>query len=265
VERIKLLYHQSSAPEQRLVHVQQLSACAESIGAKETMAELIPLLHSLSEDVEVGVRETLAEQIPRLSKVLLAEPELSYMWESDEDGIEPLAVTAYGIVIEHLVPLLMSVLSGSGEVALSCADHHLVDAASHALVQMASLIDAADVRAALVEPLLQLAHSDAEEQRVVATQLVGLYAPVLSHELSTHHLLPELVTLANDPTFRVRKAAALQVGKLSTAVGEAPTLYTLLPVFETLARDEIWGVRKATLESIANVAAMLPVDVRVNR
>ena len=157
------------------------------------------------------------------------------MWESDEDGIEPLAVTAYGIVIEHLVPLLMSVLSGSGEVALSCADHHLVDAASHALVQMASLIDAADVRAALVEPLLQLAHSDAEEQRVVATQLVGLYAPVLSHELSTHHLLLTRDDAPHHPLHRYHLCLSrLRRGFSSTTVRQLDRLHDLFRVLKRL-------------------------------
>ena len=78
-------------------------------------------------------------------------------------------------------------------------------------------------------------------------------------------VLPEIISLADDPVFRVRKAAALKLGSLCSAVGEQLSVQRLLPVYEVLARDEIWGVRKASVESMAEVAAVMPVEVRTSQ
>lgn len=263
VERLKL-YHQSNAPVQRLVHVQEMGVCAEAIGAQQTMAELIPLLQPVSEDPELSVRQALAEQITRLSKVLLADSDLSFTYEAEE-GSKPLTTTAYRVVIEQCVPLLTGMLSSSSgqDNSAGSGTQTLTDAASEALVEMAGLLKSEDIGKTILTSVLRLAHhNDAEESRVIATQLIGSLAPVVTHDLCCEFLLPEIVSLADDPAFRVRKAAALQIGQVCRVAGEELTLAQLLSVFETLARDEIWGVRKASVESLADVAAVVPVDVR---
>ena len=161
--------------------------------------------------------------------------------------------------------------------------------------------------------VLCLAHdNEVEENRVVATQLLGALAATVGRDLCCQFVLPEIVSLADDPVFRVRKAAAMKIGSLCSVVGEAlsvqvvmplpvshfsshlsshlssplashlsshrisppispptspPTSASvsaqrLLPVFEVLSRDEIWGVRKASVESLAEVAAVMPAEVR---
>lgn len=65
--------------------------------------------------------------------------------------------------------------------------------------------------------------------------------------------------------FRVRKAAALKMGCLCKAVGEELAVARLLPVFDVLARDEIWGVRKACVESLSDLASVMPLDVCTGR
>ena len=46
----------------------------------------------------------------------------------------------------------------------------------------------------------------------MATQLLGALASTVGTELCCQFVLPEIISLADDPVFRVRKAAALKVG-----------------------------------------------------
>ena len=258
-----------SAPQahcvQRLVHVKELSSCAEQAGVAEAVGRLVPLLRVIVCDPDLSVRQALAEQMIPFATLLLTEPDTRAPGElsGDERG----GLTAYECVLQELVPLLTSILgSGPQELSGAAATNNLPlsEAASDALLGLAGLIKPADVGETVLRAVLCLAHdNEIEENRVVATQLLGSLAPVLGPELCRQYVLPDLVCLADDPAFRVRKAAAMRVGAVSTVVGPELTVAKLLPVFEVLARDEIWGVRKASVESLAQVAAVMPLDVRV--
>ena len=258
VERVKC-YCNSSISVQRLVHVRELSSCAEQIGAEQTLKELLPLLSTISSDLEISVRQALAEQMVAFCKVLLASPDVTHVLA---EGTEP--QTAYGIVVVQCVPVLSKLLSGGSQNDLSSpGGAQLCDAAAEALVELAGLLEPHDVGHTVLTEVLCLAHdNEVEENRVVATQLLGALASTVGKELCCQFVLPEIISLADDPVFRVRKAAALKIGSLCHVVGEALSVQRLLPVFEVLARDEIWGVRKASVESLAEVATVMPVEVR---
>ena len=264
IERIER-FCASGALVQRLVHVKELSSCAEQVGVAEAVGRLVPLLRVIVCDPDLSVRQALAEQMIPFATLLLTEPDTRAPGElsGDERG----GLTAYECVLQELVPLLTSILgSGPQELSGAAATNNLPlsEAASDALLGLAGLIKPADVGETVLRAVLCLAHdNEIEENRVVATQLLGSLAPVLGPELCRQYVLPDLVCLADDPAFRVRKAAAMRVGAVSTVVGPELTVAKLLPVFEVLARDEIWGVRKASVESLAQVAAVMPLDVRV--
>ncbi len=257
----------SGVSVQRLVHVREIAACAEEAGAAEALARIVPLLKVVSTDPDMAVRQALAEQMVPLARVLLAEPSAVPTAAGGADtahGSEA-ASTAKECVLTELVPLLTSLLSGGPQEA-GGNPPGLAEAASEALLELAAIIDAGDVGDTVLREVLCLAHdNEAEEHRVVATQLLGSLAPVLGYDLCCQYVLPELVCLADDPAFRVRKAAALRVGAVSTVVGPELTVGRLLPVFEVLARDEIWGVRKASVESLAEVSAVMPLEVRTGQ
>lgn len=260
VERVKF-YCQSAVSVQRLVYVQELGACAEEIGAAAILSELVPLLNIVSCDPELGIRQALAEQLVPLARVLLAEPDLA---GALEDGR---AVTAYQVVIERCVPILSRLLNSRNPPEMGLGGSaQLLDAAAEAFIALAGLLRPDDVGPAILTPVLCLAHDDeAEVNRVVATQLLGSLAPVVSSELCCQFILPEIISLADDPIFRVRKAAALKIGALCAVVGPELTAQRLLPVYETLCRDDIWGVRKACVESLSEVTAAAPPDAQTGR
>ena len=252
---------------QRMVLVRELACCAEEVGVGESVGRLVPLVKVIANDPEIAVRTALAEQIPQMAAVMLTEPETrgSYLAAPPPDALG--GPTAYESVLTELVPLLIGLLGGgppelSGGIGSNIP---LAEAASEALLAVAALVKQEDVGESVLRAVLCLAHdNELEENRVVATQLLGSLAPVLGDELCRQYVLPEFVCLADDPAFRVRKAAALRIGAVSSVVGPELTVQKLLPVFEVLARDEIWGVRKASVESISQVAQVLPLDVRTS-
>ena len=210
VERVKV-YCNSSISVQRLVHVRELSSCAEQIGAQETLVQLLPLLAIISSDVETPVRIAFAEQMVAFCKVLLAAPDVSHLLEG---GDESSRQSAYEIVVSQCVPVLSKLLSGGSANDLSSpGGAQLCDAAAEALVELAGLLKPHDVGHTVLTTVLCLAHdNEAEENRVVATQLLGALASTVGTELCCQFVLPEIISLADDPVFRVRKAAALKVG-----------------------------------------------------
>ena len=255
----------SGVSVQRLVHVREIAACAEEVGAGEAVARIVPLLKVVVTDPDMSVRQALAEQLVPLAKVLLSEPEARATSPGGSDEPDPSSPTAKESVLSELVPLLTSLLSGGPQDA-GGNPPGMAEAASEALLELAKLIDASDVGDTVLRAVLCLAHdNEVEENRVVATQLLGSLAPILGFDLCCQYVLPELICLADDPAFRVRKAAALRVGAVSTVVGPELTVGRLLPVFEVLARDEIWGVRKASVESLAEVSAVMPLEVRTGQ
>ena len=263
LERIER-FSANGALVQRLVHVNELSACAEQVGVAETVGRIVPLLKVIVNDPDGQVRQGVAEQMVGIATLLLTEPETRA--PAGPDGADD-GPTAYECVLNELVPLLTTLLGGGAQeyTGGGANSQPLSEAASDALLELAALINPADLGTTILRAVLCLAHdNEVEENRVVATQLLGALAPVLGAELCQQYVLPEIVCLADDPAFRVRKAAALRIGAVSTVVGPELTVAKLLPVFEVLARDEIWGVRKASVESLAQVASVMPLSVRTS-
>jgi len=260
LERVKL-YCQSAVSVQRLVHVQELGVCAEEIGTAATLSDLVPLLNIVSCDAELSVRQALAEQLVPLARVLLAAPETT---GELEDGR---TVTTYQVVVERCVPILSELLNSRRPIDLGVGGSaQVLDAAAEALIALAGMLRPDDVGQTILTAVLCLAHdNETEVNRVVATQLLGALAPVVSGELCCQFILPEIISLADDPVFRVRKAAALKIGGLCTVVGAELSMTRLLPVYETLCRDDIWGVRKACVESLAGVTNAVPAAARTER
>ena len=63
LERVKA-YCESSVSVQRLVHVRELAACAEEIGAVEAVKDLVPLLRIVATDPEQAIRQVMAPLVP---------------------------------------------------------------------------------------------------------------------------------------------------------------------------------------------------------
>ena len=112
--------------------------------------------------------------------------------------------------------------------------------------------------------LKQLAHEDdKEDKRMTAAELLNSLAESLGSDLCKQFVIPEIVSLAEDPVFRVRKATALNFHNICRMGGEHELFERLMPAFVRLSKDDMYRVRRACAESLADIAKYVSDDIRV--
>lgn len=136
--------------------------------------------------------------------------------------------------------------------------------ASLTLVEVAQLISIDDIGQSVLTIILRLAHEDdKEEMRMTASQLLNLLAESLGQDLCKQFVIPEVVSLAEDPVFRVRKSTALNFHNICKVGGEHELLERLMPAFVRLSKDDMYRVRRACAESLADIAKNVSEDIRL--
>ena len=238
-----------------------LAGTARAVGFEATREHLLPLLaceepgdgggdgESLSvgsnllvADGEFVVRQHLALQLPGLAALCC------------EEGGE----AGYDAMVRCLVP----VAARLGEDP----QPEVRAAAGEALVSIADRVADGDLVECVLMVLLRLAHeADLEDLRTSAASLANKLSSRLGEELCQQWVIPEIISLSEDPVFRVRKAAALNLDEVFRAVGPECAVTRLMPAYLKLCADEIWGVRKACAESLVSVAESVPKSVRATQ
>jgi serine/threonine-protein phosphatase 4 regulatory subunit 1 len=110
----------------------------------------------------------------------------------------------------------------------------------------------------------QLAHEDdKEDRRMTAAELLNSLAESLGIDLCKQFVIPEVVSLAEDPVFRVRKSIALNFHNICKVGGEFELFERLMPAFVRLSKDDMYRVRRACADSIAEIAKYVSDDIRV--
>ncbi|GMI05295.1 hypothetical protein TrVE_jg1152 [Triparma verrucosa] len=269
-----LLYSTSQIALQRLVHVKQLSDI--TLGVEyEDLNEVLEVVKKLETDEEYVVRQHLAEQVVKVGLFALVKAALAAeTFTPPEPPPVPLtpayieALLASGIkmdlhtlqpyrplILETCVPLLGRMLSDSSpEVRAS---------ASESLTMLPPHIAPPDLGQHILTLILSLSHSDDnEELRMTGCGLLGKMAKGVGRDLCRQFVVPEVVSLAEDPVFRVRKSAALNLASICEVAGEEDTKGRLLPAYIRLTKDDMYRVRKACAESIVQVSNVLPAETR---
>ena len=109
----------------------------------------------------------------------------------------------------------------------------------------------------------QLAHEDDnEDMRMTASELLNLLAELLGHDLCKQFVIPEVVSLAEDPVFRVRKSTALNFQNVCKVGGEYELFERLMPAFVRLSKDDMYRVRRACAESLCEISKHVSDDIR---
>mmetsp|Transcript_7090 Transcript_7090/g.7346 ORF Transcript_7090/g.7346 Transcript_7090/m.7346 type:complete len:847 (-) Transcript_7090:79-2619(-) len=232
-------YTQSAIGLQRLVHVKMLADVAATVGFNATKDNIIPLLSPLSKDSEPAVRQHLCEQLIPLSKFCTQY--------GGSDG--------YRILLERLLPTCARELV-----------YEKVEVRQSACVTMVALakhVKPEDIGKDVLTIVLRLAHEDEnEEMRMTACELLNLLAEQLGQELCQQFVIPEMVSLAEDPNFRVRKATALNFQNICKVGGEHELFERLMPAFVRLSKDDMYRVRRACGESLAKISQHVNDDIR---
>lgn len=233
-------YTKSSIGLQRLVHTKMLADVAKTVGFEDTMMFILPLLDDLSHDNEPAIKQQLVEQLGPLAKLL-----------SDHGGEK-----GYKALLDVILPLTTVLLEDSkGEVRASAAA---------TLVKISLLVRKEDLGQYVLTIVLCLAHEDnKEEMRMTAAQLLNLLAECLGQDLCKQFIIPEVVSLAEDPVFRVRKSTALNFHNICRIGGENELFERLMPAFVRLSKDDMYRVRRACAESVFAISEHVSDDIRV--
>eukprot|EP00613_Pedinella_sp_CCMP2098_P025578 CAMPEP_0171716238 /NCGR_PEP_ID=MMETSP0991-20121206/19343_1 /TAXON_ID=483369 /ORGANISM="non described non described, Strain CCMP2098" /LENGTH=633 /DNA_ID=CAMNT_0012307275 /DNA_START=189 /DNA_END=2090 /DNA_ORIENTATION=+ len=246
-------YVSSPIPLQRLVHLRLFASTAKEHGLDVTRTVLLPLIGLLTMDDKVVVRQELPTQIILISQHFvaasssIASGELSSASPQDNDE-------GYSLFLESLLPCIARLLHDQRE--------EVRQAASEALVEAAQLVRPADIGRHVLALVLRLAHDDENDSlRMTAAWLLNELSPRLGPELSHQFLLPECVSLAEDPDPRVRRHMAWNLLHIFTIL-RGPK--RLLGAFVGLCEDDNYRVRKACTETISDLCAVLPQDLRAS-
>ena len=242
VDRVTM-YATSHIELQRYVHVKMLSATAENVGFDSAAEAFFPLLKSISRDTEYLVRQQLAIELEGLCKLCAS---------AERDTVSDQAYTA---MLNELLPLLDTLLSDTVlEVRIS---------AVNTLVEVAELIREADMMEHVLSIMLRMAHDqDSDEVRITAATLLNNLARTIGRELCHQFVIPELISLSEDPVFRVRKAVSFNMENVLQVAGVEMVESRLLPAFVRLSKDSIWGVRKACADALPGISKQIPVALR---
>lgn len=98
---------------------------------------------------------------------------------------------------------------------------------------------------------------------MTAAQLLNLLAEAMGYDLCKQFIIPEVVSLAEDPVFRVRKSTALNFHSICKVGGEHELLERLMPAFVRLSKDDMYRVRRACAESLSEIAKNVSEDIRL--
>ena len=99
--------------------------------------------------------------------------------------------------------------------------------------------------------------------RMTAAELLNELAEDLGLDLCKQFVIPEMVSLAEDPVFRVRKSAALNIQNICKVGGEHELFERLMPAFVRLSKDDMYRVRRACAENLPNISKHVDDDIRV--
>jgi len=233
-------YTKSSIGLQRLVHTKMLADVAKTVGFEDTMMFILPLLNDLSHDNEPAIKQQLVEQLGPLAQLL-----------SDNGGEK-----GYKALLDVILPITAALLEDmKGEVRSSAAA---------TLVKISLLVRKEDLGQYVLTVVLCLAHEDdKEEMRMTAAQLLNLLAECLGQDLCKQFIIPEVVSLAEDPVFRVRKSTALNFHNICRIGGEHELFERLMPAFVRLSKDDMYRVRRACAESVFAISEHVSDDIRI--
>lgn len=98
---------------------------------------------------------------------------------------------------------------------------------------------------------------------MTAAVLLNLLAESLGYDLCRQFVIPEVVSLAEDPVFRVRKSTALNLQNICKVGGEEELFERLMPAFVRLSKDDMYRVRRACADSLTSISEFVGNDIRI--
>jgi serine/threonine-protein phosphatase 4 regulatory subunit 1 len=256
---------------------------------QDTQDVLIPIVESLVEDPESVIRQHLAAQLLPMGLVCMIDPGSSelppvsqiiehpeHMKEYNKRGYE--LVT--GTLIQQLGRLVAD------------EDVDVRRAAADTLTGLAVQISPDDIPSCILSIPLRMskerapegsqppsqrpggkpkkseAEQRAEDLRMTSANLLAELGGALAEHPHIQQraskwvgskILPAILQLSEDPSFRVRRAAAQALPRIVGTCDVATVSEYILPAFDRLSRDELYRVRKSTGECLVDMSRSLMI------
>ena len=274
-------YCRSSIALQRLVHVKMLAETAETVGTVPTLESLLPVFEHLVQDPESVIRQHVAAQILPVSLVAMVKNVGFQKEYAVQDMIDnPLLPKDYyekgyktvcSVVITHHIRQLVT-----------DTDIDVRRSASDALAGLGLQIKPEDVGEYVVPIPLTLvsqtegataggstkkrgggndANAMQEDLRITAANLLAEiggaaaeHRGTIPADLVQSKVLPAVLILAEDGSFRVRRSAAQALPRVLGGSTADVAQNQILPAFEKLSNDDLYRVRKSTGECLVDMS-----------
>ena len=276
-------YCRSSIALQRLVHVKMLAETAETVGCVPTFESLLPVFEHLVQDPESVIRQHVAAQILPVSLVAMVQ-NVGFQREFTVQQMidNPLLKKDYHdqgynavctvVVVHHIRQLVTD------------PDIDVRRSASDALAGLALQLKPDDVGQYILPIPLKLVKDTAgatasgsskskkgtpaneqdalqEDLRITAANLLAEvggaaaeHKGTIPSELVQTLVLPAVLSLAEDGSFRVRRSAAQALPRVLGGSSAEMAQTKILPAFEKLSNDDLYRVRKSTGECLVDMS-----------
>lgn len=273
-------YIHSAVALQRLVHVKMLAEAAALSGMVTTRDVLVPALEPLVIDPESVIRQHLAAQLVPIAIVTMMSSlqgrTVAQWMDAPSEWERKYDTKGYRVVTETILEHLNTLIADT--------DLDVRRAAAGAMAGLALQLEPEDVPALCLPVPLRLVYqkpqnptaskskkSEAdqrlEELRITAANLLAELAGAASEHERLHseahwvgaQLLPAILELCEDPSFRVRRAGIQALPRLLGACTLDEVQNKIVPVFERLSQDPVHRIRKSSGECLVDMSRSLMI------
>ena len=231
-----------------------------------TLSTLVPLLQTLVSDPESVIRQHLAFQLLPMSVVCMLE-DIGPFQTSVETVLQRSHKKRYN---ETGYWAVCTTILGYLNTFITDVDVDVRRSASEALAGMALLLRPPEVASHIVRiPLAMISvppkkatEALQEEYRITACNLLAELAGAaeagkLDKSIIQTYVLPTILLLAKDPSFRIRRAAVQAMPRVVGGTSLETAKKDILPMFLGLSKDDMYRVRKSTGECLVDMSRSL--------
>ncbi|KAK8791014.1 hypothetical protein WA158_005645 [Blastocystis sp. Blastoise] len=231
-------YLDSDLSVQRLVHMQRLGEVCLENNFEDVSKKILPLFAKLVCEQETCIRQEFASQLPKVAECCSI----------------PLDDAGYASYMDFVIPTLKELCKDTS--------NEVKDKAIEVFADTCEYIKKEERPSIILSYILELAHSNSEDNIILAVNLFKASLHILGIDLCIQFVCPEVVALAEDLHFTVRKTAILCLGDIAVYIGVETTEEKILPVFLKNVKDSIWSVRRTCAEIVPQLAESLSLEKR---
>jgi serine/threonine-protein phosphatase 4 regulatory subunit 1 len=210
IGRIKT-FTQTNDDNYKKSFLENLTSYSQNIGFENTCDMIVPILSKILDD-SCTMKINLMKIFPDF---------ISYI--TTQKG-------GYNVLKNNLLNLISELLTDR-------SDEELKNLVYSNFIRIANCLNVDDLGNLILTKLLQLANDDSEEttkieNRILAARLFSDLGLKLGKEYCELYIVPQIASLADDPSFRVRKEVVTAFPNVCSVIGQAVYFNKMLPIYQ---------------------------------